>query len=54
MPLENPSPFSSAALDESEERNRRLLEGIKDHSVFVTSLNNTIVDWTPGAEAIFG
>ncbi len=45
---------SAAALRESEERNRRLVEGVKDHSVFVTSLDNTITDWTPGAEAIFG
>ena len=45
---------AAAALRESEERNRRVIEGVKDYSVFVTALDGTIVDWTPGAEAIFG
>ena len=45
---------TAAAVRESEERNRRLIEGVKDHSVFVSALDNTVVDWTPGAEAIFG
>lgn len=43
-----------AALRQSEERNLRLIEGVKDHSVLVTDLDGTILDWTPGAEAIFG
>ncbi|WP_293879725.1 PAS domain-containing sensor histidine kinase [Sphingomonas sp.] len=45
---------AAAALRASEERNRRLIEGVTDHSIFVTALDGTIVDWTPGAEAVFG
>ena len=45
---------AAAALRESEERNRRLIEGVRDHAVFITAPDNTIIDWTPGAEAIFG
>jgi PAS domain S-box-containing protein len=41
-------------LRESEERNRRIVEGVKDHSIFTTDADNRIVDWTPGAETIFG
>ena len=45
---------SDSALRESEERNRRIVEGVKDHAVFVTDAEGIITDWTPGAEAIFG
>jgi PAS domain S-box-containing protein len=41
-------------LRESEERNRRIVEGVKDHSIFTTDADGTIIDWTPGAEAVFG
>jgi PAS domain S-box-containing protein len=41
-------------LRESEERNRRILEGVKDHSIFTVDPDNIVVDWTSGAEAIFG
>ncbi|KHL25247.1 diguanylate cyclase [Croceibacterium mercuriale] len=45
---------AQAELRESEERNRRIVEGVKDHSIFTVDTHNRIVDWTPGAEAVFG
>ncbi|MHB9879873.1 PAS domain S-box protein [Pacificimonas sp. ICDLI1SI03] len=41
-------------LRESEERNRRIVEGVKDHSIFTVDADHKIADWTPGAEAVFG
>jgi PAS domain S-box-containing protein len=41
-------------LRESEERYRRIVEGVKDHAIFVTDAQGIVVDWTPGAQAIFG
>ena len=41
-------------LRESEERSRRIVEGVKDHAIFTTDASGTIVDWTPGAETVFG
>ncbi|RYG96912.1 MAG: PAS domain S-box protein, partial [Alphaproteobacteria bacterium] len=46
--------FAEADLRESEERSRRIVEGVRDHAVFTTDLSGLIVDWTPGAEAVFG
>jgi PAS domain S-box-containing protein len=45
---------AAAELRESEERNRRIIEGVKDHSIFTVDIQNRVVDWTPGAQAIFG
>jgi PAS domain S-box-containing protein len=45
---------AGAELRESEERYRRILEGVKDHSIFTVDADNKVVDWTPGAQAIFG
>ena len=45
---------TAAALRGSEERNRRLIEGVRDYAVFVADPNGVVVDWTPAAEAIFG
>ncbi len=45
---------SEAALRVSEERTRRIVEGVKDHAIFVTDPDGVVVDWTPGAEALFG
>ncbi|WP_353452400.1 PAS domain-containing protein [Sphingomonas aerolata] len=45
---------AQANLRESEERARRIIEGVKDHSIFTVDAAGTIVDWTPGAEAVFG
>ena len=41
-------------LRESEERARRIVEGVKDYSVFTTDTGGVIADWTPGAQEIFG
>lgn len=45
---------SEVALQASDERTRRIIEGVKDHAIFVTDAKGTIVDWAPGAEAVFG
>lgn len=45
---------SEGALRASEERTRRTVEGVKDHAIFTTDRDGAVVDWTPGAEAIFG
>jgi len=45
---------TAAELRQIEERNRRIIEGVKDHAVFITDIDGIVVDWTPGAEAIFG
>lgn len=39
---------------QSDERSRRIVQGLKDYSVFTTDLQGCVVDWTPGAEAVFG
>ncbi len=41
-------------LRESEERNRRIVEGVKDHSIFTVDTRNRVMDSTPGAETVFG
>jgi PAS domain S-box-containing protein len=45
---------SQAALRASDERTRRVIEGVKDHAIVVTDVAGIVLDWTPGAEAIFG
>jgi PAS domain S-box-containing protein len=45
---------TDSALRGSEERNRRIVEGVKDYAVFVADLEGTVTDWTPGAQVIFG
>ncbi|KQT35324.1 diguanylate cyclase [Sphingomonas sp. Leaf412] len=45
---------AQAELRESEERSRRIVEGVKDHSIFTVDVHNRVVDWTPGAETVFG
>jgi PAS domain S-box-containing protein len=45
---------AEAELRESEERNRRIVEGVKDHSIFTVDADNQVLDWTPGAETVFG
>ncbi|BCA63428.1 diguanylate cyclase [Sphingomonas sp. HMP9] len=45
---------AEAELRESEERNRRMVEGVKDYSIFTVDAANRVLDWTPGAEAVFG
>ncbi|HEV7254331.1 MAG TPA: PAS domain S-box protein [Mesorhizobium sp.] len=45
---------AQAALRATEERDRRLIEGVKDHSILTTDVTGTIVGWTPGSERVFG
>lgn len=45
---------TAAELRQTEERNRRIIEGVKDHAVFITDIDGIVVDWTPGAESVFG
>ncbi|MEG3088305.1 PAS domain S-box protein [Sphingomonas sp. PB4P5] len=45
---------AQTGLRESEERARRIVEGVKDHSIFTIDAYGRIVDWTPGAKAVFG
>jgi len=46
--------LAEAELRESEERSRRIVEGVQDHAIFTTDPSGRIGDWTPGAERIFG
>jgi len=45
---------ASAALGESEERYRLLVDGARDYAIFLLSPSNNIVYWSAGAERIFG
>ena len=45
---------AEAELRETEERNRRIIEGVKDHAIFTVDAAGRVADWTPGAQAIFG
>lgn len=45
---------NGAALAESEERFRLLVEGARDYAMFVIGLDNRISYWSAGAERIFG
>src|SRR5438270_180243 len=45
---------AEAALRESEERFRLLLEGARDYAIFLLSPSNEIVYWSAGAERVFG
>ncbi|UZK67757.1 PAS domain-containing hybrid sensor histidine kinase/response regulator [Sphingomonas sp. M1-B02] len=45
---------AQAELRESEERFRRILEGVKDYCIFTVDTENRVLDWTPGAETVFG
>jgi formate hydrogenlyase transcriptional activator len=42
------------ALRQSEERLRSLVEGVKDHAIFMLSPEGLIASWNPGAERIKG
>lgn len=45
---------SSAALRESEERFRTILETVRDYAIFTTDAEGRIETWPSGAEAVFG
>jgi two-component system CheB/CheR fusion protein len=45
---------ASAALRESEERYRLLVDGASDYAIFLLSPSNDIVYWSSGAERVFG
>ena len=45
---------ASAALRESEERYRLLVDGARDYAIFLLSPSNDIVYWSAGAERVFG
>ena len=45
---------TAAELGMTEECNRRIVQGVKDHAVFTTNLAGIVIDWTQGAEAVFG
>jgi PAS domain S-box-containing protein len=45
---------SEQALRESEERFRLMVEGARDHAMFLLDPENTITFWSTGAERVFG
>ncbi len=46
--------LAEAELRESEERNRRIVEGVKGYAIFTTDTAGVVTDWTRGAETVFG
>lgn len=45
---------AEAALAESEERLRLIVESARDYAIFTTDEHDIINDWLPGAQAVFG
>ncbi|MEZ0172611.1 PAS domain S-box protein [Microvirga sp. TS319] len=45
---------SEAALRDSEERLRLIVENAHDYAIFITDPQDRVTDWFPGAEAVFG
>jgi two-component system sensor kinase FixL len=45
---------AGAALGASEERLRLIVESVCDYAIFVTDPQDRIVDWMPGAAAVYG
>ncbi|MGB3513124.1 MAG: PAS domain S-box protein [Microcoleaceae cyanobacterium] len=44
---------TEAALQESEERQRLLIESVQDYAIFMLDSNGYVVSWNPGAERIY-
>ncbi|HET6806513.1 MAG TPA: PAS domain S-box protein [Frateuria sp.] len=45
---------AEAALRESDERLRLIVEGVRDYAILATDAEGLITDWLPGAAAVFG
>lgn len=45
---------AEAALQASEQRFRLIVEAARDYAIFTCDAGGTIVDWLPGAQAVFG
>lgn len=46
--------LKAQALGITEERFRAIVEAARDYAIFITDPQDRIVDWLPGAEAVFG
>jgi PAS domain S-box-containing protein len=45
---------ANAALRESEERSRLIVESARDYAIFTTDLNRRVLTWNSGAQRLFG
>jgi PAS domain S-box-containing protein len=52
--MEGRRRFVEEELRESEERYRMILDGVKDHTIFMIDPNGQIISWNAGAERIKG
>jgi len=45
---------AEAALRESEERHRAIVEGARDYAILMIAPDRRIISWSPGAQAVYG